>query len=441
MDFEEVKDPQLLSILKDKFNQNDSYNSIHPDFEEVQDPALLKQLNSSFQVKSPIQQSNKIQSSDFSKGSDIIRDMIYGMGKSVGNIGKTLTGGKPDMSGRDYRKQNPSSPFNNPMESQLDKFGNSITPSFEMPDIRSKNSSPTAVGIGQALPFALAGGTSILGSAAAGGAYGATQYEPGQQGTIDKALGKQTTRTTSAIEDALIASVLHMAPEAISNINPFKYTPKNVAKNIINTGEKNKEIYSQKYNELFNDAENQGFDDALNNVDIDMKTIKKYTPSKKIVGVEEFNNNPTLQNAHVAKSDLMKVENKLNSQTSLNKGERNQLKAISDAISSLKSNMFRDAKGNLNEDMLGKYNTIQRGYANDVIPYKNKSINKYKRNEISSKELINSLKRGEFAAKKGANHPELFMPEKIKAALTALGIGTGIIGGGNYLINKISDQK
>lgn len=422
-----------MKLMASDFLSEDDFLEMKPkgkDFLEGEFPVSIKNSN-----LMPFTEKE-----DFSKGSDIVRDLLYGGGESIGNVLKTLTGGKPDTSGMDYRKNHPESSFNNPITSGLDKVGQQINPTFQMPDIRSKNSNPIAVALGKYAPFALAGGTSFLGSAAGAGAYGATQFEPGKQGYIDKTFGKQSTRTTNAIEDAIIASVLHISPKALSAINPLRYTPKNVANNILKTGETNKKLYSEKYNELFNDAENQGFDDALYNVDIDMKTIKKYTPTKKIVGVAEFNKNPTLENAHIAKSDLMKIENKLNSQTSLNKGERNQLNAVSNAISSLKNNMFKDGSGNLNAGMAERYNQIQRGYANDVIPYKNKAINKFKRNEISNKELINSLKKGEFAAKKGDQHPELFLAPKIQAALATLGLTGAALETGKYLHNSINKQ-
>lgn len=386
------------------------------------------------------QQSNKMNPQDFAKGSDMLRDMVYGFGKSVGNIGKLLTGAKSDTSGADFRKQHPNTMFNSPQMNQLDKFGKQINPTFEMPDIRSKNSNPVAVAIGQYAPFGIAGGTSLIGSTAAAGAYGLTQHEPGQKGFIDEKLGMPSNRATSAIEDAMIASILHGLPTSLSSLNPAKYTSKNIAKNIISTGEQNKELYSGEYKKLFNEAQNKGFDNISSIVpEIDIKTLRKFSPKKSINGVENFVDSPTLENAHLAKSDLLRMQRDLGKLTTFRTAERQQSKAVSDAIDSIQSNMFKDKAGNINQDLLSNYNGLQKGYATDVIPYKNKAINKYKRNEISSKELVNSLKKGEFAAKKGSEHPELFMPDKIKAAITALGIGGGAIEAGKYLNNKINN--
>lgn len=119
-------------------------------------------------------QSNRISSNNFSKGTDIIRDMIYGFGKSSANIAKLIYKNAPDM-----------------------------------PDIRSENSNPVAVGLGQYAPFAIGGGASLLGSTVGAGTFGATQYEPGQKGYIDTKLGIPTNRATNSIEDAVINAVFH----------------------------------------------------------------------------------------------------------------------------------------------------------------------------------------------------------------------------------------
>src|SRR5579872_2580636 len=119
-------------------------------------------------------QNNRLSSNNFSKGSDILRDMIYGFGKSSANIAKLIYKNAPDM-----------------------------------PDIRSKNSNSLAVGLGQYAPFAIGGGASLLGSTVGAGTFGATQYEPGQKGFIDTKLGIPTNRTTNSIEDAVINAITH----------------------------------------------------------------------------------------------------------------------------------------------------------------------------------------------------------------------------------------
>jgi len=218
--------------------------------------------------------------------------------------------------------------------------------------------------------------------------FGEPQY-PGR--TISSWLGRNSL---NIIGGGAIAKTL----------NPMNLTSKNIVKDVLNTGEKNKKIYSNRYNNLWNEAEKKGFGDALYNVDIDIPTLKKFSPGKSIKGVVDFDKNPTLQNAHAAKSDLLRIQRDLTKLPTLRSAERQQLKAATDAINSIQSNMFKDASGKIDQNMLNKYNNIQTGYATEVIPYKNKAINKFKRNEISAKELVNSLSKGEFSAKRGEKH-------------------------------------
>lgn len=228
--------------------------------------------------------------------------------------------------------------------------------------------------------------------------------------------------------------------KALSITNPLNYTNKAITKDILKTGQKNQSFYSKKYNQLFDNAEKQGFDDALNNVDMDMKTLKKYTPKTKIVGVENFNENPTLQNAHKAKSDLLKLERKYGEKDFLNEGEKEHLTAISDAIGSLQENMFKDANGKINPRYMDQYNQLQRGYAMDVVPYKNKYINKYKRQEINEKQLVEALKNGSFGIKRGANHPELMNQDLMKKTLIAAGLVGGGALGTRSLYNRANNE-
>ncbi len=105
----------------------------------------------------------------------LVRDAIYGFGNDAANIAKLV---------------NPSAPT--------------------MPDIREQNPSSLAQGIGSYAPFAIAGGSGLLGSSLGAGAYGATQFDPNQKGFIDTALGlPQGGRIRNAVEDMLLNTVGH----------------------------------------------------------------------------------------------------------------------------------------------------------------------------------------------------------------------------------------
>lgn len=223
-----------------------------------------------------------------------------------------------------------------------------------------------------------------------------------------------------------------------SALNPMNLTASNIAKNILKAEKENKGFYGKEYKKLFNVASNKGFAD-LSNVSplIDINTIKKYSPKKGIVYVEDFLNSPTLENAHNAKSDLLRIQRDLNKLTTMRGAERKQYKAVSDAIDLIQKNMFRDQTGKINKGFMKKYEGLQQGYAKDVVPYKNKAIGQFKRNEISSKELVDRISQGEFRAKKGAAHPAIGLRKKV---LPITG-GIGAYSIGKWLYDKIGNNN
>ena len=215
----------------------------------------------------------------------------------------------------------------------------------------------------------------------------------------------------------------------------MKLTYKNLAKDVLKTREKNIGEYGNRYEGLWKEAEGKGFGDALYDIDVDMPTIKKYSPNKGIKGLEDFDKNPTLQNAHAAKSDLLRIKRDLDKLTTLRTAERQQLGAVNNAIDSINKNMFKGQDGKIHEGMKQKYGELQEGYRNEVVPYKNKAINEFMRGESSEKELINSLSKRAFARKRGKSHPRIGIKNKLNN-LPYLK-GTGLMGLGGLLYKEV----
>lgn len=227
-----------------------------------------------------------------------------------------------------------------------------------------------------------------------------------------------------------------------SALNPMNLTAKSIAKDIVKTREKNIGSYGKRYEGLWNEAKGRGLEDALYNVNIDLPTIKKYSPSKGIKGIVDFNENPTLETAHAAKSDLLRIKRDLDKLTTLRTAERQQLGAVNDAIDSINNNMFRDASGKLNKPLYDKYQALQEGYKGDVIPYKNKAINEFLRGESTPQEMVNALSRKSFYAKKGSAHKALKLRKTLKSHpyLTGIGAGSLIGGAGRGLYDELFGQ-
>lgn len=263
---------------------------------------------------------------------------------------------------------------------------------------------------------------------------GFAQKVPHQE-DISEALNQFTGNESNpgdAFARGLVRNSANIIPagKAASVLNPLNLTAKNIAKDVLKTREKNIGQYGKRYENLWKEAEGKGFGDALYDVDVDMKTIKKYSPNKGIKGLEDFDKNPTLQNAHNAKSDLLRIKRDLDKLTTLRTAERHQLGAVNNAIDSINNNMFKGQDGKIHEVMKQKYNTLQEGYRDEVVPYKNKAINEFLRGESSPEELVNSLSKRAFNAKRGKYHKAMGMRKLAKnhPYLTGLGgLGAGSV--------------
>lgn len=206
---------------------------------------------------------------------------------------------------------------------------------------------------------------------------------------------------------------------------PLKLTAKNVVKDVLKGEKLMKEKYSGPnglYPTLFNEARQRGMGNVQVPTAIDFATIEKYSPDKKILGVKKFQAENTIENAQKAMSDLGHITRGLENKTSLTEAEKAHYKAAKDAQDLIQQNMFKDAQGQIHQDLLDKHKLIQQGYANEVIPYTtHPAIKAYKRNELSAKELLNRIKKGKFAAKRGEAHPNIQRREKAQEVLGKFG--------------------
>jgi hypothetical protein len=127
---------------------------------------------------------------------------------------------------------------------------------------------------------------------------------------------------------------------------------------------------------------------------------------------------------------------------SLTGEERNLFDAISHTRQHIENNMFRDNNGVRNERLATRYRGITNSYRENVVPYRyNTDIQAFRAREILAKQLAERLKTGEFAAKKGDLHPELYRGEALKKALIGLGVGGGILGGGSTALQYLTGKS
>ncbi len=411
-------------------------------------------------------QSYRMKPEDFAQGSDILRDMVYGFGKSVGNISKLLTGnGKNDMSGVEFRKAHPNTMFNAPQMDQIDKLTSKLHPNFDMPDIRSKNSNPMAVEMGGYLPFALAGGTSFAGAALGGAAHGLTQYEPGQEGYIDSKLGIPSNRFTNTIEDALLAVPLSIgkvfkgkAPVAapsppvtlsdniakelhndITGGRSYEQSGKQLAENIRNSYADEVAKHKERYDNIFNHpTENESY---VTGEPLKVKEMPMYGkdylenyrshefPDKDVQLLhEQYVKYPSIEKAHKLQSELgseIGYMKKQNTKGNLDQTGKNKLKDYVKAQNSLKDSM-EETLHDINPQLAQEYKNVTESWKNNVIPFHSdkdlKSIAEGKTKNPTTSQIISIFKNPE----ESMNTVVSKLPEEAKDRIVHLGMGKDI---------------
>lgn len=225
-----------------------------------------------------------------------------------------------------------------------------------------------------------------------------------------------------------------------NKLNPMNLTAKSIAKDVVKTGKKQEVSHNKLYNKIWNEADNSGF----NQVPVDQKllsdnlsVIEKYKTPREYQSLEDFILDPTLKNAQKAQSDMGIMHRKLE-ENSRNRALTSEERALYDSAKQselhIENNMFKNMKGEANKNLKNLYDDVTKSYRENVVPYKyNSDIQAYKNKEMLPKELVNSLSRGEFAAKKGKEHPAIWYRNMLKPAIT----GAGLAGGSLWLYNQM----
>lgn len=239
------------------------------------------------------------------------------------------------------------------------------------------------------------------------------------------------------------------AATGIANkLNPINLRAKSIANDVLREESKQVASHTKRYNNIWKEAEKSGFNNVpvdtsrlINNLDV----IKKYKTPREFKSLNEMIENPTLSNAQKAQSDMNIIHRKLEEKSrssALNSEEKAIYNAAHDAEKHIESNMFKNARGDVNNKLQNKYKMLTTSYRENVVPYKyNPSIQAYKNKEMLPHELVNSLSRGEFAAKKGHKHRAIGLRKIAAPLLTGAGIGGGLFSAANLLMGNRQGEE
>lgn len=268
--------------------------------------------------------------------------------------------------------------------------------------------------------------------------------EEDTQNAINKIFGEPEYQGETAIRGLTRNALNLLAGGAgLKALNPMKLTNKGIAKSVISELGNQVEKHTNMYNQLWKDAQRAGINQVpfdANLIGSDLATIKKYYTPKQYKAFEEFTNNPTLENAQRAQSDLGVLSRALSEKartTPLLGEERALYDSLVNSEKYIENNMFKDQTGKINQKLADRYKNLSKSYRENVVPYKyNPDIQAFRNKELTAKELVKRLNKGKFAAKKASAHPSFAMKNALWPVLVGSG-ALGTIGGAKYLYDQI----
>lgn len=337
---------------------------------------------------------------------------LRGMGQSIGDLG--------------------ASALNAPI-SGLEYLSGHKLPHVPHPNLINENPDSLGQSVGQALgqvsgALALPGGAGLKAAQLAGKGY--TALRSGKQlpligkllagglgGAGEGALGNENNRLLGAELGGLLGSAGYAIPAGIKFVGSIG--SKNIAKQVGDEVSRLGEHFNQRFTGHLQAGEEAGANKFLRSEKANIALLKKSGEGKLAYGLEKFNENPTLTNAHKAQSDLNKVVNKYS------KSKEGSLESdVYDEALKLKNRLLKKIsesfeKANVKDHGLG-YQKTRADYATEAGPYLNsKAINdllgRNKRGSqtLRPKEFADKLLQDEaFLSQAGHKHPDLLRREK-----------------------------
>lgn len=167
---------------------------------------------------------------------------------------------------------------------------------------------------------------------------------------------------------------------------------KNLVKNFFKNMNKEESTSKKMYRNVFDKF--SGKDIARpSEGNFDAKKLLKSIPGNKKAEVQKYIENPTVENAHWAQSDLGKLKNKLDMKQAGNVDLYNR---YNNAQKAIKDAMFK-AMENKGPEFNKAYSDASDFYKKRVVPYQRKDVDLYEMKKLNDSQFIKSLtKNPEF---------------------------------------------
>lgn len=260
-------------------------------------------------------------------------------------------------------------------------------------------------------------GSRILGEIlGANKAYGATK--------LIKGLGDETNVAQNIIRGALSGYATgenglggRLGSAAAGGIggpiNNLSY--KSIADQLVKKMNLEKSISSQGYDKFFRDIPGKNTD--LDKVPVfsekDYKTISKGLPDSERIRIDEFMKNPTIENAHFAKSDIARETRTLRAAYDKNREnfQKTGLLNALERVSSKFDDKMHDSLSKIDPELSDRYRALQFYHARNVAPYEGIGIEKYDKGDKWAKETVKKIMKNR-PFMEGYKYNEEFIPGK-----------------------------
>lgn len=198
------------------------------------------------------------------------------------------------------------------------------------------------------------------------------------------------------------------------------------------------------YGNLFNEANQQGITHVAppHSATANRTRITANSQAKHHRALNEYLNNPTLENAHWAQSELGSLERHLDSianRNGLTPTQHRTLRAAQQARNDIRNEMFSNNALGSNPALGERYQTLSNQYREHVIPYTRlEELTEAEHARMRPKTAVKKLLKDEqFMIELARRYPGIFLhtPSAKKVKNTALGIGATI--GGYEGIKKL----
>jgi hypothetical protein len=232
-------------------------------------------------------------------------------------------------------------------------------------------------------------------------------------------------------QNPILTGLLNAAiPEIVSRTPGF--TNKAIANKL--SADKKMEIQraAEGYNNFFNEAKNLGVG-KINKPSINAGDIVRHSQPKHHEALIKFLNEPTLENAHWAQSDLGFLKRHLENvakKQDLTSTQHNTLKNVIEAQNRIKKSMFNEKNMKNSPNLENKYNQLSQKYLENVVPYKElQELSEYESKNLTRNNLIKSLLNNDtFMLGLAKKYPQIYLNKALRSTPAKVA-GSTILGG------------